>query len=413
MIKLSEYLTEAKEGKNVHLEHIEDLVFNEGVSGTRNAILFLRSVRDMLSGTSTKRINITTKWDGAPAIFAGIDPVDGQFFVAKKGLFNKNPQLFKSLADISNSGMSAELQSKFTTSYTEFKKLGIKKGVYQGDLMFTKEDLSKETIDGVSYITFQPNTIVYAVPATSSLAKKIRKSKIGIVWHTTYTGDTIENMTSSFGKSIISKMRSVSSVWMDDATYKDVSGTATFTAEETAKLTSILSQAGKIFQRLPAPALNDIAGEEEFLIRLKAFNNTKVRQGTVITNERKHVSELIKHFKDYYNKQAGTRKSDKGKQAQLDKMKKLMSYFDKHSGDLVKIYQIVTLLTTAKGMIVDKLNKAGSMPTFLRTKNGFKTTSQEGYVAIDHMKGGAVKLVDRMEFSRANFSPEVIKGWQN
>ena len=413
MIKLSEYLTEAKEGKNVHLEHIEDLVFNEGVSGTRNAILFLRSVRDMLSGTSTKRINITTKWDGAPAIFAGIDPVDGQFFVAKKGLFNKNPQLFKSLADISNSGMSAELQSKFTTSYTEFKKLGIKKGVYQGDLMFTKEDLSKETIDGVSYITFQPNTIVYAVPATSSLAKKIRKSKIGIVWHTTYTGDTIENMTSSFGKSIISKMRSVSSVWMDDATYKDVSGTATFTAEETAKLTSILSQAGKIFQRLPAPALNDIAGEEEFLIRLKAFNNTKVRQGTVITNERKHVSELIKHFKDYYNKQAGTRKSDKGKQAQLDKMKRLMSYFDKHSGDLVKIYQIVTLLTTAKGMIVDKLNKAGSMPTFLRTKNGFKTTSQEGYVAIDHMKGGAVKLVDRMEFSRANFSPEVIKGWQN
>ena len=325
MIKLSEYLTEAKEGKNVHLEHIEDLVFNEGVTGTRNAILFLRSVRDMLSGSSTKRINITTKWDGAPAIFAGIDPEDGQFFVAKKGLFNKNPQMFKSLADIKTSGMSAELQSKFTTSYTEFKKLGIKKGVYQGDLMFTKEDLSKETINGVSYITFQPNTIVYAVPATSSLAKKIRKSKIGIVWHTTYTGDTIENMTSSFGKSIISKMRSVSSVWMDDATYKDVSGAATFTAEETAKLTSILSQAGKVFQRLPANALNDIAGEEEFLIRLKAFNNSKVRQGTVITNERKHVSELIKHFKDYYNKQAGARKSDKGKQAQLDKMEVLMS----------------------------------------------------------------------------------------
>ena len=412
MIKLSEYLTEAKEGKNVHLEHIEDLVFNEGVSGTRNAILFLRSVRDMLSGSSTKRINITTKWDGAPAIFAGIDPEDGQFFVAKKGLFNKNPQMFKSLADIKTSGMSAELQSKFNTSYTEFKKLGIKSGVYQGDLMFTKEDLSKETIKGVSYITFQPNTIVYAIPATSSLAKKIRRSKIGIVWHTTYTGDTIESMISSFGQSIVNKMRSVSSVWMDDATYKDVSGTATFTAEETANLTSILSQAGKIFQRLPSAALNDIAGEEEFLIRLKAFNNSKVRQGTLITNERKHVSELIKYFREYYKKQSDTRKSDAGKQAQLDKMKLLMSYFDNHSSNLVKIYQIVTLLTSAKGMIVDKLNKAGSMPTFLRTKNGFTTTSQEGYVAIDHMKGGAVKLVDRMEFSRANFSADVIKGWQ-
>ena len=412
MIKLSEYLTEAKEGKNVHLEHIEDLVFNEGVSGTRNAILFLRSIRNMLSGTTTRSVNITTKWDGAPAVFAGIDPEDGQFFVAKKGLFNVNPQMFKSLADIKNSGMSAELQSKFSDSYTEFKKLGIKKGVYQGDLMFTKEDLSKEKIDGVSYITFQPNTIVYAVPATSSLAKKIRKAKIGIVWHTTYEGDTIQSMTSSFGKKIINKMRSIPSVWMDDATYKDVSGTATFTAEETASLTSILSQAGKIFQRLPSAALNDIAGKEEFLIRLKAFNNTKVRQGKTITNERKHVSELISYFKDYYNKQADTRKTDKGKQAQLDKMKDLMTYFDNHSKNLVKIYQIVTLLTSAKGMIVDKLNKAGSIPTFLRTKNGFKTTSQEGYVAIDRMEGGAVKLVDRMEFSRANFSPEVIKGWQ-
>ena len=412
MIKLSEYLTEAKEGKNVHLEHIEDLVFNEGVSGTRNAILFLRSIRNMLSGTTTRSVNITTKWDGAPAVFAGIDPEDGQFFVAKKGLFNVNPQMFKSLADIKNSGMSAELQSKFSDSYTEFKKLGIKRGVYQGDLMFTKEDLSKEKIDGVSYITFQPNTIVYAVPATSSLAKKIRKAKIGIVWHTTYTGDTIQSMTSSFGKKIINKMRSIPSVWMDDATYKDVSGTATFTAEETSSLTSILSQAGKIFQRLPSAALNDIAGKEEFLIRLKAFNNTKVRQGKTITNERKHVSELISYFKDYYNKQADTRKTDKGKQAQLDKMKDLMTYFDNHSKNLVKIYQIVTLLTSAKGMIVDKLNKAGSIPTFLRTKNGFKTTSQEGYVAIDRMEGGAVKLVDRMEFSRANFSPEVIKGWQ-
>lgn len=412
MIKLSEYLTEAKEGKNVHLEHIEDLVFNEGVSGTRNAILFLRSIRNMLSGTTTRSVNITTKWDGAPAVFAGIDPEDGQFFVAKKGLFNVNPQMFKSLADIKNSGMSAELQSKFSDSYTEFKKLGIKKGVYQGDLMFTKEDLSKEKIDGVSYITFQPNTIVYAVPATSSLAKKIRKAKIGIVWHTTYEGDTIQSMTSSFGKKIINKMRSIPSVWMDDATYKDVSGTATFTAEETSSLTSILSQAGKIFQRLPSAALNDIAGKEEFLIRLKAFNNTKVRQGKTITNERKHVSELISYFKDYYNKQADTRKTDKGKQAQLDKMKDLMTYFDNHSKNLVKIYQIVTLLTSAKGMIVDKLNKAGSIPTFLRTKNGFKTTSQEGYVAIDRMEGGAVKLVDRMEFSRANFSPEVIKGWQ-
>ena len=403
-------LTEAKEGKNVHLEHIEDMVFNEGVAGTRNAILFLRSIRDMLSGNSSRSVNITTKWDGAPAIFAGVDPADGAFFVAKKGLFNADPQMYKTVEDV-KSKLSGELQDKFLVALQEFSKLGIKSGVYQGDLMFTKSDLSKEKIDGQDYLTFQPNTIVYAVPAASPLARKIRKAKIGVVWHTTYTGKTIEDMTASFGQSIVTKMKSSPSVWMDDATYKDVSGTATFTKEETANLTAMLSHAGKIFQKLPPKALNDIAGENEFLVRLKAFNNSKVRKGKTIVNARTHVFQLIRYFREYYKKEADKRSSDKGKQTQLDKANKLMTYFDNHKNDLIKIYEIVMLLTSAKNMVVNKLNQAGSIPTFLRTTSGFKVTEQEGYVAIDKV-GGAVKLVDRMEFSRANFSPDVIKGWQ-
>jgi len=376
---INQTLTEAKEGKNVHLEHIEDMVFNEGVTGTRNAILFL-------------------------------DPADGAFFVAKKGLFNADPQMYKTVEDV-KSKLSGELQDKFLVALQEFSKLGIKSGVYQGDLMFTKSDLSKEKIDGQDYLTFQPNTIVYAVPAASPLARKIRKAKIGVVWHTTYTGKTIEDMTASFGQSIVTKMKSSPSVWMDDATYKDVSGTATFTKEETANLTAMLSHAGKIFQKLPPKALNDIAGENEFLVRLKAFNNSKVRKGKTIVNARTHVFQLIRYFREYYKKEADKRSSDKGKQTQLDKANKLMTYFDNHKNDLIKIYEIVMLLTSAKNMVVNKLNQAGSIPTFLRTTSGFKVTEQEGYVAIDKV-GGAVKLVDRMEFSRANFSPDVIKGWQ-
>lgn len=410
MISLSQLLTENKEGKNVHLEHIEDMVFNEGVTGTRNAILFLRNLRDMLSGSSSRSLDITTKWDGAPAIFAGIDPADDVFFVAKKGLFNTDPQMYKTEEDI-RTKLSGDLQDKFLVALREFKKLGIKSGVYQGDLMFTKSDISKEKIKGEDYITFQPNTIVYAVPATSPLASKIRKANIGVVWHTTYTGSSIDSMSASFGKPIVDKLASVSSVWMDDATYKDASGTATFTKKETDNLTSILSQAGKVFKLLPTAALNDIAGEKEFLVRLKAFNNTKVRKGKPITNARKHVVELIKYFREHYEKEADKRKSDKGKQAQVEKMKKLMSYFDNHKNDLIKIYELVILLTNAKGMIVNKLNQVSSIPTFLRTTSGFKVTDQEGYVAIDKV-GGAVKLIDRMEFSKSNFSPDVIKGWQ-
>ena len=413
MIKFIQYINESKEGKNVHLEHIEDLVFNEGVSGTRKAILFLIELRNMLSGNSKKPLDITTKWDGAPAIFAGIDPADGKFFVAKKGLFNVDPQMFKSIESINQSTLVSELKSKFTTAFTEFSKLGIKSGVYQGDLMFTSEDLRKEKIGEEEFITFQPNTIVYAVPAVSALAKRLRAAKIGIVWHTTYTGASIAEMKASFGKSIVDKMIPSKSVWMDDATYKDVSGTATFTSDETRIFNSYLSLLGKIFKSLSPAALNRIAANPDFLIRLKTFNNSKVRQGKNITtvSPRAHMQEFISYIKQYYEKEAATKKSQRGKQATFAKLLPMLDYFVAHTEELTRIYELVIIMTKAKEMVVKKLNTAAGLSTFLRTNSGFKVTDQEGYVAIDHI-GTAVKLVDRLEFSTANFSPEILKGWQ-
>ena len=86
------------EQKNTHMTHIEDKVLYGGVDGTRQAILALRSLRDMLGGV--KDGNVSVKWDGAPAIFAGTDPRDGKFFVAKKGIFNVSPKVYKTNSDI-------------------------------------------------------------------------------------------------------------------------------------------------------------------------------------------------------------------------------------------------------------------------------------------------------------------------
>ena len=191
MKPFSELLTEDKGGKNLHLEHLEDEIINNGVAGGRAAINFLQSLRDMLSGSARSSINMTVKWDGAPAIFAGIDPSDGKFFVAKKSVFNVNPKLYKTSAEIDDD-LSGDLNAKFKVALTEFSKLGIT-GVIQGDLMFT-DDLSKETIEGVSYYTFQPNTIVYAVPVDSDLGRIMNTAKIGVVWHTTYTGSSLPEM---------------------------------------------------------------------------------------------------------------------------------------------------------------------------------------------------------------------------
>jgi hypothetical protein len=167
MINYQDYLTESKEGKNLHLEHLEDEVLNGGVSGTRGAISFLQSLRDMLAGHATGRtVNLTTKWDGAPAIFAGINPENGKFFVGTKGVFAQNAKLNYTNADIDANHPGEGLNVKLKIALKYLAELGID-GVMQGDMMFTSADLKTETIEGKSYITFQPNTIIYAVPADS------------------------------------------------------------------------------------------------------------------------------------------------------------------------------------------------------------------------------------------------------
>ncbi len=239
MLRFKEYLIEAKEGKNLHLEHLEDEVLNNGINGTRAAINFLRSLRDMLAGSAKKSVNVTVKWDGAPAVFAGINPENKKFFVGTKGVFNKTPKVNYTDADIDANHSSAGLNAKLKVALKYLPKLGIT-DVLQGDMLFTQDDLSTETIDGIPYTTFTPNTITYAVPKKS--ASKIEKSKMGIVWHTTYSGDTLQSMRASFGASV-KGLTKTNDVWFTDADYKDTSGTINFNKAETTSITSVLSQA--------------------------------------------------------------------------------------------------------------------------------------------------------------------------
>lgn len=408
MLKLKEFLTEEK---NVHMEHIEDLVFNEGVEGTRKAINFLRDLRDMLAGHSTDKLATTVKWDGAPAIFAGVDPRDGKFFVAKKGIFNKDPKVYKSEADIT-ADLTGDLAAKFKVALQQLSNLGITSGVYQGDLMFTN-DKKIETIDGKKYVTFHPNTIVYAVPYDSELGRRIRGCKIGVVWHTTYTGDSFENMRATFGEPIASKFKKLPYVWVDDATYKDYSGSATFTAAETNEVTKVLSRVGSLFNSVAARTLNAISEDEDLLTAVKTFNNSKIRKGETITNTRKHVKELFDYIHDKYQADVDSKKTPAGKQKAEQRKTKVMQFFAHHDmNQIVSIFDIVLLLTQVKQLIINKMNSVSNISTFIRTANGFRITGVEGYVAIDKLNGGAVKIVDRMEFSKSNFSADVIKGWQ-
>ncbi len=404
----SHAITEAA-SKNTHMTHIEDRVIYGGVDGARDAILALRAMRDMLAGSSKKTTDVTVKWDGAPAVFAGIDPTDKKFFVAKKGIFNKNPKVYKSHADI-DADTSGDLSTKLKTAFDELSKIGIT-GVIQGDLMFTKDDLKTETIDGVKYITFHPNTIVYAIRADSAEAKLVNKAKIGIVVHTSYSGDSFENMRATFNVNASSFKKS-STVWLQDANLRDLSGTATLTQKDTDEVTKALSDAGTIFKRIKGSALNDLSKNSELAGMIETYNNSFVRRGEKVTNTTKHVAGLIKWIEERFAKEAGKVKTQVAKDRKYAKRDEILKFFStSNKANLKAIFDLQNAIVVAKLVIINKLNKVNKIDTFVKKRDGYHVTGVEGFVAIDKLKGGAVKLVDRMTFSYNNFSSDVIKGW--
>jgi hypothetical protein len=407
-MNFTDFLTESKkEGANLHLEHIEDNVLNRGVVGAREAINFLQSLRNMLAGNSDSKVNITTKWDGAPAIFCGTNPENGKFFVGTKSVFNKNAKLNYTDEDIDANHAGEGLNKKLKAALAYLPKLGIK-GILQGDMMFTKGDLKHQVIDGESYIIFQPNTIVYAVPTDSKLAQSMMTAHIGVVFHTSYTGQTMENMRASFNIDI-GRLNTTKDVWFRDASFTDTSGSASFTQDETRQITTLLSIAGRTLQSIPALTLNRISSSETILTYIKTFNNSKVRQGKKIVDTRLHTLELIRWVEAKLNKDISDSKREETKKKRVAEKTEIMRFFRSNAVQLRSTFDLMNLLVDAKLMIVRKLETIKSIGTFIKTDNGYRVTAPEGFVAVNRLRGDAVKLVDRMEFSQNNFN--AAKNW--
>ena len=404
MENFKNYITEQK---NTHMTHIEDKVLYGGVNGTRQAIMALRSLRDMLGGEHAGKVSV--KWDGAPAIFAGIDPRDGKFFVAKKGIFNKSPKVYKSDAEV-DADTSGDLSDKLKAALQLLPSLGIK-GVIQGDFLFGPGDIKKKKIKGKPYVTFHPNTIVYAAPAGTDMAKQIQKAKIGIVWHTTYKGKTFESMKASYGVDT-SKFKKSSSVWSQDAMLRDATK-AVMSKKDTEEVNALLSQAGKLFNSISGNTLRELERNQNLAQQIETFNNTYVRKGQIVGNTKVHADKLIRYINDKFQKEIDKRKTDKGKAGQKAARDALLVFFSKkNKANLVKMFELQKVIVLAKLKLINSLNKLKKIDTFVQTKdNVFMTTGEEGYVAIDTLGGDAVKIVDRMEFSYNNFSPDILKGW--
>ncbi len=394
------------EEKNTHMTHIEDMLLYGGVNGTRQAINALRDLRNMLGGKKTAKISV--KWDGAPAIFAGIDPRDGKFFVAKKGIFNKTPKVYKTAKEI-EADTSGDLADKLKLALKYLPALGIK-NVIQGDFLFGPGDKKTQQIGDVTYVTFHPNTLVYAIPVDQ--AQDVLRAKIGIVWHTTYQGTSFESMKATYGVDVTALNKS-SNVWSQDAMLRDVQS-ATLSKSETEEINEYLTQIGKLFNEISGSTLRTLESNGDLARLIEQFNNMFVRKGALIGESGAHVEKLIRWISKKYQKEISSRKSEKGRTTQEQERDKILAFFSRQNKQsLKKLFDLQKLIVVVKLKLIAKLNSLSNYDTFVQTKNGFRTTGDEGYVAIDALGKNAVKLVNRMEFSFNNFSPDIVKGWQS
>jgi hypothetical protein len=394
--------------KNTHLEHLEDDIINRGSQGGVNAINFLNSVRNMLAGNVGGKLNMSVKWDGAPAVFCGTNPENGKFFVGTKSVFNATPKINYTSNDI-RKNHGGELANKLQVCLRELPKLELD-GIYQGDLLFTRGDLKAVAIDGEKMITFTPNTITYAVPSDSDIARRIARAKLGIVFHTKYSGKTMSSLTAGFGSI---KGQGPASVFLASAAFTDTSGSATFNKSELAKFDALIRMAqgslSKAKPMLDEMSKSSMSDQLSVGYRLKTFFNSYIRNSKQGMDK---VGVMQKSFRDYYESfiqaEIDSKKTPKGKEKYIKAKEDGLRFIDRNKTALYFAIASHISLANCKNSLISKLNQVQSIGHFLRTPNGYKVTAPEGFVAVDRV-AGAIKLVDRLEFSRANFTAE--KDW--
>lgn len=403
-MRFNQFLSEAV---NTHLYHIEEDIIRNGLVGAKSAVNYLNGMVDMMSGNSDSKVKITVKWDGAPAIICGKDPLNGKFFVGTKSVFNtKNPKINYNFQDIDRNHPEQGLNKKLKYALRYLANLNIK-GVVQGDLMYTPGDVKPERIDGDPYLTFTPNTITYAVQKGSKLYDQITKSKIGIVFHTNYEGATLGNMNAQFGVDV-KEFGQDTNVWYDDAYFKDLTGTATFTTDEVRSLKTAIAQIDQLIESVPLPLWMKLSTDKDFSTYMLQYINQLVRTGKLGTDPKTMMTQFLNYYRDVQLQNKEKLKTDTAKAKRDDMIATMGKLFADNNKGVMDILMIHNLTVKIKNKIVSKINQVKSTQQFIKTDQGFQVTNPEGYVAIDN-EGQAVKLVDRLTFSKQNFTAQ--KQW--
>ena len=389
------------EFKRTHLEHIEDIILYDGFEGGKAVVEYFRGLLLTLKGTSSEAVKVSVKWDGAPAVICGTNPDNGRFFVGTKSVFAKDPKINYTKKDIARNHGTDELGQKLLKCLVHIKKLGIQ-GVVQGDLLFTDDDITRKNIDGKPHITFTPNTITYAVPEQSELGKQIDVAKVGIIFHTTYQGENLAGMEASAGADVNTFSKNAA-VFFDNAEYKDVSGSAKFTKDETQNFLAEIETLERLLSGVPRNLSNLLGANQDFVPFFQMYINAMVKQGQLPGNATQFLNGFKKFYVDRMQQQISGLRAQKALQLRQDKIKQMPQFLNRLKAPLQNMLSFYKQVQRMKALILQKMNQAMAIGSFQQTENGLEVTDPEGFVAVDKT-GGAVKLVDRLGFSRRNLT---------
>lgn len=397
------HLAESVGSVNKHLTHLEELILKTGRAGAESAINYINDLVQVLDSESSGS-KTSIKIDGSPAVIVGTDP-DGRFFIGTKSAFNKEPKINYSLDDIKrNHGHAEGLESKLIKAFAELKNTSIS-GVYQGDFIFDDEIKQVREIDGETFVTFKPNTIVYAVPTASEQGQEILAAKIGIVFHTEYTAkfddqQKLRFQVKKYGVDA-SKIKSDRDVYIQDANIDSVVGNIVLTEREVATVNNILRKAQVFVDRI------DFEIPQSILDNLNVYINTEIRQGEFLAEPRVSLERYIDWVNDKIDKKIETLKSDRGRQKALENKQIVNDTIEQYRSSILDIFGFQIVVKAAKDIIMDKYHnilRGINTRHFIEADNGdLMVTNPEGLVVSD-VTGNAVKLVDRLEFSKANFN---------
>ncbi len=389
------------EFKRTHLEHIEDIIITDGFEGGKAVVEYFRGLLLTLKGTSSEAVKVSVKWDGAPAVVCGVNPDNGRFFVGTKSVFAQSPKINYTKRDIAKNHGTDDLGQKLLKCLVHLKKINMN-GVYQGDLLFTDEDITRKNIDGKPHLTFNPNTITYAVPEQSELGQQIDAAKVGIIFHTTYVGETLADMNASAGANI-EEFSKNSSVFFDNANYKDVSGSAKFTDDETKTFLAEIEKLESLLSRVPRNLSNLFGANQDFVPFFQMYINAMVKEGQIPEN----TAQFLNGFREFYinrmRQQISGLKAQKALDLRQDKIKQMPQFLLKLRAPLQNMLSFYKQVQRMKMFVLKKMNQAMAIGSFQQTENGLEVTEPEGFVAVDKT-GNAVKLVDRLGFSRRNLT---------